>query len=360
MSLDLNKASLIDIWRNKSARANRPLQGSLELTYRCNERCTHCYIEKFWDDPKKILTLEQWKHCLNELKSAGVLYLIFMGGEAMLNPHFWDIAEEASRLGFHLSMITNGQKTTCLETAHRIKTVGFSVITVSLYSLQPEIHDKMTAVKGSHAKTLAAIDYYLQAGLTVGINCLLTSANIEGYFELADWCIERQIEIKADPHVTPKFNKDLAPTKLRATPEQLQVYFEKLVQKWPAGTPKATFESSKDFICNAGKGKCAVTPYGELLTCIEVREPLGLLTEKSFEELWNGPVAEKWRNLKVGSNKNRDTDGTESFCDHCPGMALHEDNDPLKISSYSKIVANIKKDVARKQAQKKLNDISIP
>ncbi len=357
MSVDASQ-SVIDRWRNKTALNNRPLQGSLELTYRCNERCTHCYIEKFWDDPKKILNLQQWKHCLKELRSAGVLYLILMGGEAMLNPHFWQIAEEASRLGFHLSMITNGQKTTDLDTAQRLKDVGFSVITVSFYSLNPEIHDQMTAVRGSHAKTLRALEFCQQAGLEVGVNCLLTSANIAGYFELADWCIERGIEIKADPHVTPKFNRDLAPTKLRATPEQLKIYFRALVQKWPAGVPKANVESAGDFICNVGKGKCAVTPYGELLTCIEVREPLGLLTETPFEELWAGPVAEKWRNLKVGALKNRDSDGSESFCDHCPGMALHEDNDPLKVSSYAKTVALIKRDVARENALEKLAALS--
>lgn len=347
MSGPLTEIPLIDKWREQSAKKYRPLQGSLELTYRCNERCTHCYIEKFWDDPKKVLSLEQWKHCLRELKSAGVLYLILMGGEAMLNPNFWEIAEEASSLGFHVSMISNCQKITDLAIAERLKKVGVSVVTVSLYSLRAEIHDQMTSVKGSHQKTMAAIGYLREAGVTVGINCLLTQANIGDYFELADWCIERGLEIKADPHVTPKFNKDLGPTKLRATPEQLKTYFETVAKKWPAGRPKPVIEESKDFVCNVAKGKCAVTPYGELLTCIEVREPLGLLTEKSFSELWNGPVAQKWRNIKVGDLKNRDSDGTESFCDHCPGMALHEHSDPLHISFYSKTVAQIKREVAR-------------
>ena len=351
MSVNESQASVIDQWRNKSSRKFRPLQGSLELTNRCNERCTHCYIEKFWDDPTKVLTLDQWKHCLHELKSAGVLYLILMGGEAMLNPHFWGIADEAARLGFHLSMITNGQKTTDVHVAERLKSVGFSVITVSLYSLDAAVHDQMTSVRGSHAKTMSAIEYYRQAGLNVGINCLLTSANIEGYFDLADWCIERNMEIKADPHVTPKFNRDLGPTKLRATPEQLKSYYEKIVERWPAGAPKAVIESAGDFVCNVAKGKCAVTAYGELLTCIEIREPLGLLTEKSFDELWSGGIAAKWRNLKVGDLKSRDSNGSENFCDHCPGMALHEDGDPMQVSSYAKVIAKIKREAAMNSAR---------
>ena len=37
--------------------------------------------------------------------------------------------------------------------------------------------------------------------IKVGINCLLTQANIESYFDLAQWCIERNIEIKLSLHL---------------------------------------------------------------------------------------------------------------------------------------------------------------
>jgi AdoMet-dependent heme synthase len=340
----MSDASLLDKWRAITAQASRPMQASLELTFRCNERCTHCYLEKFQDDQSRILTLDQWKRILRELRHGGVMYLILMGGEAMLNPHFWEIAQEASRLGFHVSMITNGQKIQTPEIAARLYATGISNITVSFYSLDPSIHDQMTSVKGSCLKTINAIELMRKAGLTVGINCLLTAANIEGYFDLADWCIERGLEIKSDPFVTPKLNGDVSPTRLRATPEQIRSFYQKLVEKWPAGKPKAIVEDKKDYVCNAAKGKCAVTPYGELLSCIEIREPLGLLIEKPFEELWNGKVANKWRNLKVGELKGRPEDESAHFCDHCPGMALHESKNPLQISSYSTEVAKIRRE----------------
>ncbi len=342
----MSDLSLLDKWRALSTNAHRPIQASLELTFRCNERCTHCYLEKFEDDAGRTLTLPQWIHCLLELRRGGVMYLILMGGEAMLNPFFWDIASEGSKLGFHVSMITNGQKIQTAECAARLKAAGVLTVTISLYSLDPDTHDRMTSVKGSQVKTLRAIELLRGAGINIGINCLLTKANIDGYFDLADWCIERGLELKSDPFVTPKFGGDLGPTRLRATPEQLREFYRRLIAKWPDGRPKAIKEESKDYVCNVAKGKCAVTPYGELLTCIEVREPLGLLIEEPFEKLWNGPVASKWREMKVGDLKGRPEDEAAGHCDHCPGMALHESKDPLQVSSYSVQVARIRREAA--------------
>ena len=87
-----------------------PLQASLELTYRCNERCTHCYLESFQDDPKRVLSLPQWFHILEELRQAGSLYLILMGGEPLLSPYFFPIGSLASQIGFDVSAISNGLK----------------------------------------------------------------------------------------------------------------------------------------------------------------------------------------------------------------------------------------------------------
>src|SRR6202022_4039933 len=98
----------------------------------------HCYLDNYTDDKKRILTLNQWEHVLSELKKAGVLYVILMGGEAMLNPFFWQISESAAQKGFAVSMITNGLKITTQEVANQIASVGFSHVTVSLYSLNPD------------------------------------------------------------------------------------------------------------------------------------------------------------------------------------------------------------------------------
>lgn len=319
------------------------MQASIELTNRCNERCTHCYIPDYKDDPLRLLDLEQWKDILKQLKAAGTLYLILMGGEAMLSPHFWPIAETAKKMGFSLSMITNGLLINEVS-AQRLSEIGFADITFSLYSINPEIHDKMTKVYGSCEKTKKALELCIKYKIPAHVNCLLTSANIEAYFETADWCIERNIPIRFDPLITPKFDGNNAPTKLRATREQLVSFYQKHSTIWPNSTPTPSREAATDYLCNAAKGKCAITAYGDLLTCIEIREPLGNLRNQSFAEIWQSQAAQKWRHFKFQDLKENDKT-LVSFCDHCPGMAIHEKLDPLTPIPYAKMVAEIKREI---------------
>jgi MoaA/NifB/PqqE/SkfB family radical SAM enzyme len=339
--------SIVDKWLNKTANNFIPLQASLELTYRCNERCTHCYIEKFWDDPKKVLTINQWEKILDELKSAGTLYLILMGGEAMLNPLFWDIVEQAQKRHFHISMITNGLKIPTNETAQRLKNLGVKNMTISLYSIYPEVHDAMTQVKGSHEKTLNAIKFSREAGIKVGINCLLTKNNIDDYMKLALWCVQEDLEMKVDPNVTAKLNGDLAPTFLRASKDQLTNHYQLIATTWPRGVSRPTYEKGSDYVCNAAKGKCAVNPYGELLSCIEIRKSLGNLVTQSFAEAWNSDEANKWRGITNQTVKGSD-EATRAFCEHCPGMALNELKDPLQLIEHTVKVATVKKEIYEK------------
>jgi len=221
---------ILNKWRLKSSASWIPLQASLELTNRCNERCQHCYIPSFKDDPKKVLSLHDWYLVLDKLKKAGTLYIVLMGGEAMLSPFFWDILKYSHSKGFHTSMITNGMKIKTQETADKLRNFGIKQMSFSLYSLKPHVHDFLTRVKGSHQKTIKAIELCQNAGLEVGVNALLTNANIDDIFDLEDWCIEKNIVFKADPTITPKLDGNLDPLKLRASKEQL-LYFLELEQK---------------------------------------------------------------------------------------------------------------------------------
>ena len=335
--------SLFDKWQSLSQTGYRPLQASLELTNRCNERCTHCYIPEYKDDIKRLLTVEQWKNVLLQLRENGVLYLILMGGEAMLSPNFWGVAEAGNRLGFSLAMITNGLLIN-EETGKRLADTGFSDITISLYSLEPSIHDKMTKVYGSCARTMKAIEICQKNNLRVSVNCLLTETNIDGYFELKNWCDERNIWLRFDPIITPKNNGDKEPTKYRARPEQIYKFYKKLIVPEKIKNKSGSDESadmSENHTCNAGKGKCAVTAYGELLTCIDIRESLGNLANEKFSDIWNSYTAKKWREIKNQDLKFSDND-SRSECEHCPGMAFHETGDALKVTEYETIVARAK------------------
>jgi MoaA/NifB/PqqE/SkfB family radical SAM enzyme len=242
-------------------------------------------------------------------------------------------------------MISNGLKITDRAVTKRLKDLGLKNITISLYSLVPEIHDKMTKVRGSHQKTMRAIDLALQEGLDVSVNALLTKDNIEGIFDLEDWALSKNLALKTDAMITPKLDGGMEPTELRASKEQLREYYRAKIQKWPAARPKPSGDTLNHYTCNAGKGKCAVTAYGELLPCIEIRDALGSLLQKPFHELWHGEGVRKWRDLKWQDIEGADQK-TASFCDHCPGMAKNETGSAKKTTCFSKDLAEIKRELA--------------
>ena len=59
-----------------------PVTGSVELTYRCNLRCAHCYIPH--RSGRGELSTDEWKGLLDQVAEAGCLYLLVTGGEPFL------------------------------------------------------------------------------------------------------------------------------------------------------------------------------------------------------------------------------------------------------------------------------------
>src|SRR5208283_3183776 len=81
-----------------------PLTAHVDLTYRCNERCEHCYLDH---DDKGEMSFEEISGVLAQLADAGVLFLILSGGEPMLRRDFFDIVARARALLFNVKVKTN-------------------------------------------------------------------------------------------------------------------------------------------------------------------------------------------------------------------------------------------------------------
>ena len=96
---------LLEEMTEKALARNIPLSVQLDLTYRCNERCVHCYLDH--DDHGEMTTAEI-KHLLDEMAEAGVFILTLSGGEIFLRKDFFEILEYARRkLMFCVKLKTN-------------------------------------------------------------------------------------------------------------------------------------------------------------------------------------------------------------------------------------------------------------
>ena len=137
----------------KALKLNIPLSVQLDLTYRCNERCIHCYLDH--DDHGEMTTAEI-KDLLDQMADAGVFYLTISGGEILMRRDFFEILEHARERTFCVKLKTNGVLIREKE-AERLREFGVESVQISIYSHRPEVHDAITKMPGSLRQSLEAV-----------------------------------------------------------------------------------------------------------------------------------------------------------------------------------------------------------
>ena len=146
----------------------RPLISSLqfELSSRCNERCIHCYIPNEKKNKGFDMPTAKVKSILDEFADMGGIHVTLSGGEAFLHKDLIEIARYCRKKDLKISILSNLISLKD-EQIPALKEVNLSLIQVSLYSMDPEIHDFITTVKGSFEKTKAAIEKLVAADIPV-------------------------------------------------------------------------------------------------------------------------------------------------------------------------------------------------
>ena len=152
-----------------------PMSVHFDITYRCNERCVHCYLDH--DDHGEMTTAEI-KRVLDELAEAGTFFLTFSGGEVLMRRDFFELLEYARSLMFAVRIKTNAVMIGQAE-ARRMLELGVDQVQVSIYSHRAEVHDAITKLPGSLRRSVAAIRFLTQQGLRVTIANVLMTANMQ-------------------------------------------------------------------------------------------------------------------------------------------------------------------------------------
>src|SRR3954469_6751781 len=195
---------LMDRVRDRALADRVPLAVHFDLTYRCNERCIHCYLDH--EDHGEMTTAEV-KNVLDQLAAAGTLFLTFSGGELLLRNDFFELVEYARALRFDLKIKTNAILMTEVA-AIRLRDAGVRQIQISVYSHRAEVHDAITKVKGSLGRTVAAIRFLTALGLRVTIANVLMRQNASDYPGVQALAAELGAGFTIDPTITPKMDGD--------------------------------------------------------------------------------------------------------------------------------------------------------
>ena len=338
---------IMDRLISRTVRKHRPLSVHFDLTYRCNERCVHCYLDH--DDHGELTTAECLK-ALDDLASSGTLFLTFSGGEIFLRPDLYKILAAARRLHFDISLKTNALLVTA-ERAGRLRELGVRRVQISVYSDIPAVHDAITKVPGSLQRTLAAIPVLLEQGLQVKLACPLMKENLMAYRGVMALAEKLGVPYVLDLTITPMMDGSGGPLEHRASVSSLlPVLRDPVLHSCkPQMTPQAAsamnsfqqaigsavssgLESSayEDLPCSAGHNSCYISPYGDVFPCVQLPQAAGNLRREKFDAIWyHAPQLERLRAIRESQLPMCSRCELRSYCERCPGLALMEGGDLL-------------------------------
>ncbi|AEH44650.1 Radical SAM domain protein [Thermodesulfatator indicus DSM 15286] len=302
-----------------------------ELTRHCNLDCVHCRAAASRGPYQNELTTEECFRILKEIKEVGNPIIILTGGEPLLREDIFEIAQEASRLGFRPVIATNGILITD-EIAKKMKETGVARVSISLDGATAESHDNFRKVKGAFEGALKGISILKKAGIPFQINTTITEVNVEEVPAI----LELALKLGAVAHhifllVPVGRGKEMADQALTAekyekvlhwfydqrkkVPEGFHLkatcaphYYRILRQRAKEEGQQVTYETfGLDAVtrgCLAGTGFCFISHRGVIQPCGYLELNCGELRKQTFPEIWwHSEIFKNLRNFKVYKGK---------------------------------------------------------
>lgn len=322
-------SGLLQQMTEKALAGNIPLSVQLDLTYRCNERCVHCYLDH--EDHGEMTTAEI-KHLLDEMADAGVFILTLSGGEIFLRKDFFEILEYARlERQFCVKLKTNAIMIHERQAA-RIREIGVESIQISIYSHRPEVHDAITLVPGSLQRSLDAARFLKSQGLRVIFANVLMVQNLQDYQGVRALAEELGVECTLDPTITPMMDGDRSVLGLGVNHEALrQVFRDRAlvgdVEEFCTIAAPADDEGLSALPCSAGHTACYVSPYGDVFPCVQFPLPTGNVRNERFLDIWrHSERMKEVRSIRLKDLTTCTSCSHVGSCTRCPGLAFMEGN----------------------------------
>lgn len=307
-----------------AAARNVPLTAHLELTYRCNARCVHCYQER-GAAPREMSTAE-WIAAVDQVRAAGALVVTLSGGEALLSPSFWPVAEHARSVGLAVRVFTNGILLGRANVA-RLRLLRPLSVEVSVFSLRPERHEAVTGVPGSLSRALRGLFRLKRAGIPLVVKCPLLSASGDDHGQVRALGERLGASVVFDAHIFPRFDGDMGPTRCRGDDATISSFLADAVR---LGNERRTLLPVRpdQAPCGMGRNFLVVSPEGELLPCPMMQTSAGNVRRERLDVLWReAPLLRRLRARTFGGLEGCGTCPRSGYCDRCSAIALLEDGD---------------------------------
>lgn len=273
---------------------------SWNVTYRCNLRCAHCYMDAGDGGGAPELTTDEAKLLIDQVAQVGSPVLILSGGEPLLRDDLFEIAEYGTAQGLRMAIGTNG---TLIDdrTAVRLAGAGVRKAAISLDSADPGVHDRFRGVTGAWERAVAGIEACRDAGIPVQVHTTVTPQNHRDLERIAEFGESLGVHDfqffflvptgrgKEVVDISPEMYESLIRRILRLRADRglsIRPTCAPQYVRIAAGMGLPVAEGERG--CIAGIRYCRIDPTGEVTPCPYLPLGLGNIRRTPFAEIWNG------------------------------------------------------------------------
>lgn len=304
-----------------------PVGAGLELTFRCNLACIHCYVNLPAHDreaKQRELTTAEWMRVVDECADAGVLWLTLTGGEPLLRPDFCEIYEHAHARGLVMTVYTNAT----LITERHIELWTRRpprALEITQYGFTPETYDQVTDAGAQYERFRRGLDRVRAAGVAVTLKAIAMKASVHELPAIRDYAEREGLEFRYDAVLSPRIDGGTGPLAQRLSPAEVAAIEnadDKRVDAFADYCDAGVSIPPSDHLyqCGAGLTTLIVDPYGKMHVCQLSRKPGWDVLRDGLQRGFYEAFA------KVRDARRADTSGcgscaTNRVCSNCVGMA---------------------------------------
>jgi radical SAM protein with 4Fe4S-binding SPASM domain len=277
----------------RAAERRQPVNGTFELTERCNLTCRMCYVRHPAGDAASRageLSAAAWLELARRAVDHGMVFLLVTGGEVFLRPDFFEIWTPLTRLGLILTLFTNGTLITD-AIAQRLAEAPPNRAEITLYGATAASYEAITGVRGSYARCCTGIESLIKHRVPLGLKSTLTRGNVgelEAMRQMAhDWGLPFSASWLLSKRRDGTQSEVEACRMSAAECVALEAADGRSAGDWrEAAARDPSLGNDRNFYCQAGKAAFFVNSRGEMNPCLDLTQPAARPLDIGFGSAW--------------------------------------------------------------------------
>jgi radical SAM protein with 4Fe4S-binding SPASM domain len=271
----------------------------IEVANECNERCVHCYIPHQYKN--KVMDTELFYRIVEEGRAMNIINVTISGGEPLIHKDIIGFLVRCRELDLSVNLLTNLTLLTD-DIVFEMKKNPLLSVQTSLYSMDPEVHDSITKVKGSFEKTKNGILKLLHADIPVQISCPVMKQNKDTFMDVVKWGDENNAAVSIDYEIFAAYDHTNCNLSNRLSLQEIEEAFSRQLTKEQAASLSETAEQKNLLartspVCSICRYYFCVSVEGDVFPCVGWQtNKIGSLKDNSIKELWES--SEKIRELR--------------------------------------------------------------